>query len=239
MIAGAFIGLNRGARGHAAEFRTTTLVGLAASMAMIRAKDAGILRGHGSDAAAARHPGNGGAGAPHRRRPATGAASRHQQSRHGSRCRNSGRLGAANRASLSIPAPWLQQAFCDGSTTDPDCRHDANQAVDHRIQCGRHLIPVRRGYYHDVVAATHTLAFSEFFPGQFDRCHFLTDQRQHSRSLASSSKERNSSHATAPVAARAIIEQRGSCLRYQLLAARRSKTSRSCRRSCAARNDRH
>ncbi len=37
MIAGAVIGFNRGARGHAAGFRTTILVGLAASVAMIQA----------------------------------------------------------------------------------------------------------------------------------------------------------------------------------------------------------
>lgn len=37
MIAGAIIGLNRGVRGHAAGFRTTILVGLAASVAMIQA----------------------------------------------------------------------------------------------------------------------------------------------------------------------------------------------------------
>jgi putative Mg2+ transporter-C (MgtC) family protein len=37
MVAGAIIGLNRGARGHAAGFRTTILVGLAASVAMIQA----------------------------------------------------------------------------------------------------------------------------------------------------------------------------------------------------------
>src|ERR1700685_218208 len=37
MIAGAIIGFNRGARGHAAGFRTTILVGLAASVAMIQA----------------------------------------------------------------------------------------------------------------------------------------------------------------------------------------------------------
>ena len=37
MLAGAIIGLNRGARGHAAGFRTTILVGLAASVAMIQA----------------------------------------------------------------------------------------------------------------------------------------------------------------------------------------------------------
>lgn len=37
MIAGAVIGLNRGARGHAAGFRTTILVALAASVAMIQA----------------------------------------------------------------------------------------------------------------------------------------------------------------------------------------------------------
>jgi putative Mg2+ transporter-C (MgtC) family protein len=36
MIAGAIIGFNRGARGHAAGFRTTILVGLAASVAMIQ-----------------------------------------------------------------------------------------------------------------------------------------------------------------------------------------------------------
>jgi putative Mg2+ transporter-C (MgtC) family protein len=36
MIAGAIIGLNRGARGHAAGFRTIILVGLAASVAMIQ-----------------------------------------------------------------------------------------------------------------------------------------------------------------------------------------------------------
>jgi putative Mg2+ transporter-C (MgtC) family protein len=35
MMAGAIIGFNRGARGHAAGFRTTILVGLAASVAMI------------------------------------------------------------------------------------------------------------------------------------------------------------------------------------------------------------
>src|SRR5579872_3896208 len=37
MLAGAVIGLNRGARGHAAGFRTTILVTLAASVAMIQA----------------------------------------------------------------------------------------------------------------------------------------------------------------------------------------------------------
>jgi putative Mg2+ transporter-C (MgtC) family protein len=37
MIAGAVIGLNRGARGHAAALRTTILVALAASVAMIQA----------------------------------------------------------------------------------------------------------------------------------------------------------------------------------------------------------
>lgn len=37
MLASGIIGLNRGARGHAAGFRTTTLVGLAASVAMIQA----------------------------------------------------------------------------------------------------------------------------------------------------------------------------------------------------------
>jgi putative Mg2+ transporter-C (MgtC) family protein len=36
MMAGAVIGFNRGARGHAAGFRTTILVGLAASVAMIQ-----------------------------------------------------------------------------------------------------------------------------------------------------------------------------------------------------------
>src|SRR6202012_2822748 len=36
MLAGALIGFNRGARGHAAGFRTTILVGLAASVAMIQ-----------------------------------------------------------------------------------------------------------------------------------------------------------------------------------------------------------
>jgi putative Mg2+ transporter-C (MgtC) family protein len=36
MLAGAVIGFNRGARGHAADFRTTILVGLAASVAMIQ-----------------------------------------------------------------------------------------------------------------------------------------------------------------------------------------------------------
>ena len=35
MMAGAIIGFNRGARGQAAGFRTTILVGLAASVAMI------------------------------------------------------------------------------------------------------------------------------------------------------------------------------------------------------------
>lgn len=37
MLAGAVIGFNRGSRGHAAGFRTTILVGLAASIAMIQA----------------------------------------------------------------------------------------------------------------------------------------------------------------------------------------------------------
>jgi putative Mg2+ transporter-C (MgtC) family protein len=37
MVAGAAIGLNRGVRGHAAGLRTTILVGLAASVAMIQA----------------------------------------------------------------------------------------------------------------------------------------------------------------------------------------------------------
>ena len=36
MLAGGVIGFNRGARGHAAGFRTTILVGLAASVAMIQ-----------------------------------------------------------------------------------------------------------------------------------------------------------------------------------------------------------
>ena len=36
MLASGVIGLNRGARGHAAGFRTTILVGLAASVAMIQ-----------------------------------------------------------------------------------------------------------------------------------------------------------------------------------------------------------
>src|ERR1700742_2828355 len=36
MLAGAVIGFNRGARGHAAGFRTTILVGLAASVAKIQ-----------------------------------------------------------------------------------------------------------------------------------------------------------------------------------------------------------
>src|SRR5437016_13381340 len=36
MLAGAIIGFNRGARGHAAGFRTTILVCLAASVAMIQ-----------------------------------------------------------------------------------------------------------------------------------------------------------------------------------------------------------
>ena len=36
MLAGAIIGYNRGARGHAAGFRTTILVGLAASVAMVQ-----------------------------------------------------------------------------------------------------------------------------------------------------------------------------------------------------------
>jgi putative Mg2+ transporter-C (MgtC) family protein len=36
MLAGATIGFNRGAEGHAAGFRTTILVGLAASHAMIQ-----------------------------------------------------------------------------------------------------------------------------------------------------------------------------------------------------------
>ena len=44
MLACAIIGLNRGARGHAAGFRTTILVGLAASVAMIQAN---ILTGVG------------------------------------------------------------------------------------------------------------------------------------------------------------------------------------------------
>jgi putative Mg2+ transporter-C (MgtC) family protein len=37
MLAGGIAGLNRGARGHAAGFRTTILVCLAASIAMIQA----------------------------------------------------------------------------------------------------------------------------------------------------------------------------------------------------------
>lgn len=37
MLAGGVIGFNRGTRGHAAGFRTTILVGLAASVAMIQA----------------------------------------------------------------------------------------------------------------------------------------------------------------------------------------------------------
>jgi putative Mg2+ transporter-C (MgtC) family protein len=37
MLAGAIIGFDRGARGHAAGFRTTILVALAASVAMIQA----------------------------------------------------------------------------------------------------------------------------------------------------------------------------------------------------------
>jgi len=36
MLAGAIIGFNRGARGHAAGFRTTVLVGLVAAVAMIQ-----------------------------------------------------------------------------------------------------------------------------------------------------------------------------------------------------------
>jgi putative Mg2+ transporter-C (MgtC) family protein len=44
MLACAIIGLNRGARGHAAGFRTTMLVGLAAPVAMIQAN---ILLPHG------------------------------------------------------------------------------------------------------------------------------------------------------------------------------------------------
>ena len=37
ILAGGIIGFNRGARGHAAGLRTTMLVGLAASVAMIQA----------------------------------------------------------------------------------------------------------------------------------------------------------------------------------------------------------
>jgi putative Mg2+ transporter-C (MgtC) family protein len=37
IIAGAFLGLNRGVRGHAVGFRTTIIVGLAAAVAMIQA----------------------------------------------------------------------------------------------------------------------------------------------------------------------------------------------------------
>src|ERR1700753_901531 len=45
MLACAVIGLNRGARGHAAGFRTTILVGLAASVAMIQANILLLLDG--------------------------------------------------------------------------------------------------------------------------------------------------------------------------------------------------
>ena len=49
MLAGAIIGLNRGARGHAAGFRTTILVALAASVAMIQANILLPLGGKTSD----------------------------------------------------------------------------------------------------------------------------------------------------------------------------------------------
>jgi putative Mg2+ transporter-C (MgtC) family protein len=37
MVAGGIVGFDRGVQGHAAGFRTTILVGLAASIAMIQA----------------------------------------------------------------------------------------------------------------------------------------------------------------------------------------------------------
>ena len=49
MLAGAIIGLNRGARGHATGFRTTILVALAASVAMIQANILLPLGGKTSD----------------------------------------------------------------------------------------------------------------------------------------------------------------------------------------------
>jgi putative Mg2+ transporter-C (MgtC) family protein len=49
MLAGAIIGLNRGARGHAAGFRTTILVALAAAVAMIQANILLPLGGKTSD----------------------------------------------------------------------------------------------------------------------------------------------------------------------------------------------
>jgi putative Mg2+ transporter-C (MgtC) family protein len=49
MLASGVIGLNRGARGHAAGFRTTILVGLAASIAMIQANMLLPLEGKTSD----------------------------------------------------------------------------------------------------------------------------------------------------------------------------------------------
>lgn len=49
LIAGAIVGLNRGARGHAAGFRTTILVGLAACVAMIQANILMTLNGRPDD----------------------------------------------------------------------------------------------------------------------------------------------------------------------------------------------
>lgn len=49
MLAGAVVGLNRGARGHAAGFRTTILVALAASVAMIQANVLLSLGGKAQD----------------------------------------------------------------------------------------------------------------------------------------------------------------------------------------------
>lgn len=50
MLAGAIIGFNRGARGHAAGLRTTILVGLAASVAMIQANILLSVAGKAPDA---------------------------------------------------------------------------------------------------------------------------------------------------------------------------------------------
>jgi putative Mg2+ transporter-C (MgtC) family protein len=56
ILAGAVIGLNRGARGHAAGFRTTILVALAASVAMIQANILLPLGGKTQDSFAVMDP---------------------------------------------------------------------------------------------------------------------------------------------------------------------------------------
>ncbi|WP_244626671.1 MgtC/SapB family protein [Bradyrhizobium ivorense] len=62
ILASAIIGFDRGARGHAAGLRTTILVGLAASLSMIRATSFSASterirahHGHGPDAAPAQY----------------------------------------------------------------------------------------------------------------------------------------------------------------------------------------